>query len=757
MAYAGLLSVSCEDITVKPQHGRGCCRCTDYAHSATEDSNPAMKIVVYCALLLHIAVTSTYGLPSLGGTGPSNEVEYHQDADMETKKWTRCGERLCHCRQITAKCSRIPGGLQYLPPLPSHVQDLYFSYNQLRVLTADFFKKAPRLIKVDLSHNNLSYISPKAFQPLPGLRYLFLSANPDLNYTTLSPAFKVPTLEELDIMSCQLGPLPPRLFHNTSLSNLTILMLHDNDVGDLKMSTFRPLVSLEELGLATNSISKIHVDHRMKSLRKINLDSNQLYDFPPTCTSNQSSLFPRLRLLLLQGNSLSFIPQTVCLPSVQVLALGENHFSHIETGSFSKNKFPSLVQVSLFSMHTLISHIGKNAFRNPTLQRIDLAFNGIQFRSSNIHNDSFAGCPHLYNLELAENRLDIDEDRFVTLFGHLHSVSLVDMQYSRLQQLSPRMLFGFRNLTRLHLSRNEIPVLKGGLFHGLTHLQRIDLSQNQISIVSPSAFTEPVRDRLRSLNLSGNPFSCSCDLMWFQGWLNSNKSLFNSWTQYNCGDIPGVQVQQFSMAEQACLLTHNTYVMIVVITSLLISTVTVVSLLTRYRWHLRLLVYDAFRARGDARRRLMDHGQFDYDVFVCYDIFDDPWVRKHLCSELEQRLGLRLCLQERDLDPAVPELQSISESLERSKKVIMLFSTSFAQSPMCQFELSMCVTHVLDQGDALIIACLDDLPARAMTSSMMAVLKTTPYIQWADDEDAVAAFWGRLDLALQDIISHRHQ
>nr|KAG5691245.1 hypothetical protein BaRGS_015213 [Batillaria attramentaria] len=58
----------------------------------------------------------------------------------------------------------------------------------------------------------------------------------------------------------------------------------------------------------------------------------------------------------------------------------------------------------------------------------------------------------------------------------------------------------------------------------------------------------------------------------------------------------------------------------------------------------------AFRGRGDRRRRLQEH-DFQYDVFVSYASEDQDWVFQHLMPELEGRLGLRLCLHERDFIP----------------------------------------------------------------------------------------------------------
>jgi hypothetical protein len=62
-------------------------------------------------------------------------------------------------------------------------------------------------------------------------------------------------------------------------------------------------------------------------------------------------------------------------------------------------------------------------------------------------------------------------------------------------------------------------------------------------------------------------------------------------------------------------------------------------------------------------------GQFDYDVFVSYAQPNLPWVKHHLMAELEGRLGLRLCIHERDFLLGDPIVDNIVHSVQRSKKV----------------------------------------------------------------------------------------
>nr|KAG5698478.1 hypothetical protein BaRGS_022008 [Batillaria attramentaria] len=124
--------------------------------------------------------------------------------------------------------------------------------------------------------------------------------------------------------------------------------------------------------------------------------------------------------------------------------------------------------------------------------------------------------------------------------------------------------------------------------------------------------------------------------------------------------------------------------------------------LYRYRWHIRLVLYEAYRGRGDRWRRLQEQ-HFRYDVFVSYDKEDLNWVREHLMPELEGRLGLRLCIHQRDFTLGAPIVENIEESVKDSKKVMMIFSKNFVHSQWCQFELQLCLSHVLRHDDSLLV------------------------------------------------------
>ena len=669
---------------------------------------------------------------------------------------TVCGDGLCRCHDDVADCSSHADGLQYIPQLPKKIRSLNFSHNHLSgIFHDDFFQNATDINRLSLFDNDLTYISPEAFRALWNLRSLLLNFNVNLNFSTLVPVLYASALQQLELSDCKFGQIPQDYFSNSSWKRLETLMLYDNNIGDTNLSVFRPLSSLRSLGLANNKISRLSTD-TFSALTFFNLNANTMYLIPQTCRNGNESLFPNLTHLLLKRNIISSIGD-ICLPKLRVLELGENKFWILPPYGFSGQKLPQLIELYLHSMESRLSKIHANAFNNPSLQRIALTYDYIEFGHDTVEAKIFVGCPSLEDLQISHNFVDISENRFLRLFGHLTNMKYLYIENAGMHTVTRRMFSGFPLLRNLSLNRNLLAIIPDNTFGELSHLRHVDLGENQILVVTQDMFNAATRKQLSFIDLSGNPFMCTCDILWFKRWLVANATLFKqSWTTYDCHNLPNTSLQYFHLPAQACMLSQSASIIIIGSVSLVIVTLTVVFSVFRFRWHLRLLLYEAFRGRGDIRRRRLEVGYFDYDIFVSYDTDDLPWVRQHLMLQLEGQLGLRLCVHERDFIIGRNIVNNIADSVERSKKVMMLFSNSFVQRQWCQFELTFCLSHVMDYDDELIIVCLDDVTSRELTGAMMAVLKTTTYIQWVNDADAIASFWGRLGIALQEVINNEH-
>ncbi|XP_070204893.1 toll-like receptor 2 type-2 [Littorina saxatilis] len=429
--------------------------------------------------------------------------------------------------------------------------------------------------------------------------------------------------------------------------------------------------------------------------------------------------------------------------------------STIKTDMFGKNSFPALVHLSLESMEP-ISTIQRFAFRNPSLQTMSLMYCTIPFSDVTIDPDSFAGLPNLKLLQVSHNLGSyIPDEKFNRLFGTLTSLEKLYMGSFGLQSVSKNIFSTLTRLQTLFLYRNKLTEIPDGTFDSFHNLTELNFNDAQIQTIRESTFSQTTRNRLQHVDFSGNPLLCDCDLLWFQDWFLTSPALFqHSYRHYTCSNLPHTLLAAFTLNKQVCFLSREAYQFIIATVTIFIALLSAVAAFYQWRWHIRLLLYESFRGRGEfRRRRRLETGSFDFDVFVSYTKNDLWWVREHLMPELEGRLGLRLCVHERDFLPGNNIVDNIVDCVQSSKKVMMVFSRHFVSSQWCQFELALCLRHVIETDDALIVTCLDDMTSLDVTSTMVAVLKTTTYIQWDECPYAIASFWGRLERALSEIIS----
>ena len=423
--------------------------------------------------------------------------------------------------------------------------------------------------------------------------------------------------------------------------------------------------------------------------------------------------------------------------------------SVVGTDMFNGTRCPSLVQLSLESMK--IKQIEAFAFRSPSLKALSLMYCNMHL-SLVAHPASFAGIPDLEFLQVSHNfAADLSEHTFCQLFGSLASLKKLYMGSCGISHISRAMFANSTGLTHLDLYNNKLAAIPHGVFDSMENLTGLSLSSNQIQVVNEETFSPITCSRLRQLDLSGNPFVCDCDLLWFQGWFTSSPSVFGkAYRNYSCANILDTPLKNFRQVEQACLLSRETSTAVIgsVVSFLII--LTIVSVMYQHRWHIRLML--AFRGHGEIMRRRLVEENFTYDVFVSSAEEDEAWVLEELLPTLEGRLGLRVCFHKRDFVPGKNILNNIVDSVKGSKKFLMVFSKDFAASRWCQFELDLCLGHVFDNDDDLIVTCLDDVASRDVTSTMTAVLRTTTYIQWPRDPRASDLFWRRLERSLHQIL-----
>ena len=364
------------------------------------------------------------------------------------------------------------------------------------------------LVASEAINRNIT-LEPGAFAGLANLARLWLFGT----VAALEPGTfaGLANLRELSIDVFN-GPLLPDTF--AELPNLRELRMYALKEPLLRKGTFEGLSNLNRLSLGrSDQLAKLEkgVFDALPNLGSLALSGNRL-------TSLQPGLFgalSKLRVLNLIGNDLESLEPGVFegLGNLKSLYLGDNRLTNLDPGVFD----------GLNNLNTLL--LEDNRLTNlqprlfdalPNLQYLNLRRNDL----ASLNPGVFDGIRDLRGLYLEDNRLTALEKG---VLGHRPFLQHLYLDGNGLKALD-RSLFSSDTLSiaRLHLGRNNLRTLEGGLM-GLLHelelsgestLVSLRLDANQLETLPPDLFKG--LSRLRQLDLRGNsgaPFTLAAELV----------------------------------------------------------------------------------------------------------------------------------------------------------------------------------------------------------------------------------------------------
>ena len=716
----------------------------------------------------------------------ANSKSWWLDNAKNSQTYIPCPD-LCKCfrKKNAAICSGHGKHVSEIPALPRFVRQIH--------LDSDYFPWITRQRLQILIPNNITYISFKgsyvhhtdsdAFADLPELDSLDLSANVKLNTTSLKLALSSFTRKEFnlfvfDMMRWNSADLSMKLFTHLNGRYINRLTLVNNviehiptgsfdgleDLRRLDLSTnklktcensFKELSSLTEITLSSNPITSCIITNFPSTIKKINFLKDYLLEVPNFCSANKTSLLPNLTHLILDNNLIMHIAKHSfdCLPSLRHLSLRQNNIQHIPSHTFSR--LSRLLVLDLSEMKNGIHNTEENAFDIPSLSKLNFLGNGFKFYIPQLaQKATFRRLSNLQVLQLSGNFLPKWPDVAKDLFGGLKNLQTLRARNVR-WNIVPNELFKLMpSLTKVALSQNGITNLNYSLFSEKSLIREMALDNNRIAHVGENTFTHEFWKSIKKFDLSGNPFVCDCNLLWFRDKLRKSNIKFKNYpTSYQCLAPPsrkGLHLRNFNLTSSECKKKSELVVILSSTGSICLFLLIAIIVIYKGRWHIRYWIYlMRYKRSSGGYTRIEDH-DFKYDGFVIYCDEDSEFVHDTLLTRLEDEEQYRLCIHFRDFDVGKIIVDNIVDNMSDSRHAIVIVSGAFCRSKWCKFELLVAQDRWLShESGALVVVMLEEINSKYLSKDLRALIQTTTYSIWTVDAVGQQLFWNQLLSALK--------
>ncbi|XP_032725841.1 toll-like receptor 3 [Lontra canadensis] len=619
---------------------------------------------------------------------------------------------------------------------------LDLSHNNLKVIENDSLAWLPHLEHFFLEYNNIEHLFSRSFYGLLNVRYL------DLRHSFAKQSISLASQPKIDDFSFQW------------LERLEYLNMGDNNLPGIKSNMFTGLIKLKHLSLS-NSFA---------SLRTLTNETFLSLAPSPLVTLNLT----KNKISKIESGAFSW------LGHLQVLDLGLNEIGQELTGQEWRG-LENIVEIYLSYNKCL--QLTSNSFALvPSLRRLMLR--RVALRNADSSPSPFHPLRNLTILDLSNNNIaNINAE----LLEGLEKLEVLDLQHNNLARLwkhaNPsgpvHFLKGLSHLHILNLESNGFDEIPVEAFKDLLELKRIDLGLNNLNIFPPSVFDDqaslkslnlqknlitsveknvfgPVFRNLSNLDMSFNPFDCTCEsIAWFVNWINkTHTNISELSSHYLCNTPPqyhGFPVMLFDVSP--CKDSAPFELLFIINTSVSLIFIFIVLLIHFEGWRIsfywNVLVHRILGFKEIDRQP----EQFEYAAYIIHAYKDRDWVWEHFSPMEEKDRTLKFCLEERDFEAGVLELESIVNSIKRSRKTIFVITQNLLKDPLCKrFKVHQAVQQAIEQNlDSIILIFLEEIPDYKLNHALClrrGMFKSHCILNWPVQKERVNAFHHKLQVAL---------
>ncbi|KAJ2950585.1 hypothetical protein O0L34_g8834 [Tuta absoluta] len=311
----------------------------------------------------------------------------------------------------------------------------------------------------------------------------------------------------------------------------------------------------------------------------------------------------------------------------------------------------------------------------------------------------------------------------------------------------PEGLFLQHNLTKLLAPNNNIVALPRFLPDTLLNL---DLTGNNIWQSGQTQVGTLFRQQQRRVRLSRNNLLCSCENLELIAQLHSNKHQIEDFENITCASS-NARLQDIDI-DKLCELRDRDRKLIkqkeIMLVAVIVSVVAVVAFL--------IAAFILYQKRHELQIFFFAHGwclscitedELDadrlYDVFISFCHDDTTFVSEQLLPLLD--LEYSVCVHLRDWVPGEMIPSQIKNSVEQSRRTIIVMSRNFIRSEWGRLEFQTAHVNGLADGRIrVIMIILDDvLEKDELTPELRSYVRLNTYVRWDDPW-----FWEKLRYSL---------
>ncbi|XP_030001466.1 toll-like receptor 1 [Sphaeramia orbicularis] len=386
-----------------------------------------------------------------------------------------------------------------------------------------------------------------------------------------------------------------------------------------------------------------------------------------------------------------------------------------------------------------------------SLQNLDLGLNSLVY-------DGLVECvwpPNITNMTLSSNSLTDSVFKCLP-----KGTKILNLQNNHISVIPPSVM-KLKNLSSLNLNSNRLRDLP--VCNGFPILNELLLRSN--SLHAPSVNKLESCRHLKTLDVSHNPFTCTCALRDFiilgiRSEIHSPTGIeLMSWpSHYYCNypeNCRNSTLKDISIPEVSC----NVGLLAATILCPTVLVIIVTVSLCHYLdgpWYMGM-IWQWTRAKHRAKTRHIrpeDLVGVEFHAFVSFSQHNADWVHNFLLPNLEgQAGGLRICHHENHFLPGKTIIQNIISCVERSRRSVFVLSAHFVKSDWCHYELYFASHQRLARGsDSVVLVLLEPLPQYLIPSKyyqLKTMMSRHTYLEWPQDRAKHRLFWANLRAALQ--------